>query len=790
MLSTTLYALGLLCRFGALYLAARVVWLRFSWRFCIVMFGVTWISVQPMLQFFFAESSDYISEIQQPTVFFVSSVIALFAVYQLHAILVDNERYAKNATDESERFGRRQSILLSLAKLKSPDLAAALTALAEANAEELGMQRLGVWVFNEDRSAITSLIILDQGVVKTTPEKLFAKDYPVYFAGIEDGGLVIAHNARHHATTFEFTETYLKPNNIYSMLDIPIRVEGELVGVICHEQTRAPRHWTLEDQDFSHSIADLCAIALTTDKKRRIEAKLQASERHLSNTQDVGQFSSFRWDQKKQEVFWSGEVIRKLSFESENQPPYDYIRTRLEPSYLETFEDIFQRAAKKETPLRARVKSKAEYGGEFFEIRAAYREDEQSPGGCFEGTLQNITDQVAAEHETQKLEGQLIQSQKMESIGTLAGGIAHDFNNILTPILGYTDIAISQLEPDSPIKETLQEVLHGSLRAKDLVEQILVFGRRGDEKKEPLDLQDTLNSVLKLVRPTLPATIDIEIDIVPGYKMVEADSTQMVQVLLNLCTNAWHAMESRGGTLTFQLMPAMRNGKEMVAVEVTDTGVGIETELVKRIFDPFFTTKDVGVGTGLGLSVVHGIVTKLDGEIIVSSEPGATSFTVFLAAIEPTPKLPMTLHEPLPVTLPTQFIETGVAEEPDTTPAKSASILLVDDDIAVARTLESMLISLGYQTDVYLNGVEALECFQHGEQNYDLLVTDLTMPNMSGIELIRKIREQTPLLPVLVVSGYAEEQVMEQIIGIDHCHIVGKPVMKADLAMAIRKELL
>jgi len=785
MISTLLYALGLLCRFGAIYFAAKIVKLRFSWRFFAVSFGVASLSVRPILQFFFAASSEYISEPPQPSMFFITGCLALFVTYQLYTILLDNERYAKKATVESERFGRRQSILLSLAKLRSHDLPSALGALVEANAKELGVQRVGVWIFNEDKSAITSLIMLDQGIVKTAPEILSAKDYPAYFAGIEDGGLVVADDARHHATTFEFAETYFKPNNIYSVLDVPIRVEGELVGVVCYEETCTTRHWTLEDQDFGHSIADLCAIAMTTDKKNQMEAKLQASERHLSNTQNVGQFGSFRWDQKKQEVFWSGEVIRNIGFESGRLPPYEYIRNRIDESYLKIYEDTFQRAMKKETPLRARIKTKAEYGGEFFELRAAYREDEQSRDGCFEGTVQNITDQVTTEHETQRLEGQLIQSQKMESIGTLAGGIAHDFNNILTPILGYTDVAMSQLEPDSPIKETLQEILHGSLRAKDLVEQILVFSRRWDEKKESLDLQDTLNSVLRLVRPTLPATIDIDIDIVPGYKMVEADSTQMVQVMLNLCTNAWHAMKSRGGTLTLKLMPAIRNNKEMVALEVTDTGAGIETDLLKRIFDPFFTTKDVGKGTGLGLSVVHGIITKLDGEISVTSRPGATSFTVFLTATDEIPKPAKSLPGKLAGTL----AETELSEERNTMPANSASILLVDDDIAVAQTLEAILISLGYKADVYLDSVEALECFQRGEQHYDLLLTDLTMPGMSGIELIRNIRELAPLFPVLVVSGYAEEQVKEQLIGLDHCHIIGKPIMKADLALAIKKEL-
>jgi signal transduction histidine kinase/CheY-like chemotaxis protein len=780
MLSITLYALGLLCRLGALYLAIRIVRLRFSWRFFVVMFGIAWLSVRPIFQFFFAESSEYISELPQSSVFFNASLLALFVIYQLYAILVDNERYAKKETDESNRFGRRQSILLSLAKLRSPDLTTALAALVKANAEELDTPRLSVWIFNEDRNAITSLIILDQGIVKTAPEELLAVDYPSYFAGIEDGGLVVADNARHHSATFEFTETYLKPNNIYSMLDVPIWAEGELIGVICHEQTRAPRHWTVEDQDFGHSIADLCAIAITTDNKRQMEERLRNSDRYLSDAQNVGQFGSFRWDLANQESFWSGEVIHQLGFHDGEQPSFNSIRIRIEDEYVEMYEGLIQQAANKETPLRVRVKSKAEYGGDFFEIRAAYKSDDQSPDGCFEGTVQNITDRVAVEHGTQRLEEQLIQSQKMESIGTLAGGIAHDFNNILTPILGYTDIALSQLEPGSPIKETLQEVIHGSLRAQDLVKQILVFSRRWDEKKVPLDLQETLESVLRLVRPTLPATIQIEIEIVPGYKMVEADSTQMVQVLINLSTNAWHAMESSGGKLTLKLMPATRNGRDMVALEVTDTGVGIETEALNRIFDPFFTTKDVGKGTGLGLSVVHGIITKLGGEIRVTSRPGNTRFTIFLAATDPTPGLVGPGNE---------NNKEDREKEVDTTRSKSRSILLVDDDVTVAQTLESMLTSLGYRTDVYQNSVEALESFKRGEQHYDLLVTDLTMPGMSGIELIQKIREHAPQLPVLVVSGYAEDHVNEQLIGLGRCRIVSKPIMKADLAIAIKREL-
>ena len=248
---------------------------------------------------------------------------------------------------------------------------------------------------------------------------------------------------------------------------------------------------------------------------------------------------------------------------------------------------------------------------------------------------------------------------------------------------------------------------------------------------------------------------------------MDADATQMIQVLVNLCTNAWHAMEPNGGNLTIKLYPS--TDQPLTILEVTDTGSGIESAASKRIFEPFYTTKEVGKGTGLGLAVVHGIVTKLGGTIEVISEPG--KFTTFKLS------LPTTDSRPIPrtVTIPAQ--------------RQSASILLVDDDEAVAGTLNSMLTDLGYKVDVHIDSQKALQCFTEASSNYDLVLTDLTMPNLSGIELTRKIREHSPDLPVFIISGYGADQVHQQIADLEHCYIVSKPIIKDDLARALDKEL-
>ncbi|MEW6499987.1 MAG: response regulator [Thermodesulfobacteriota bacterium] len=385
--------------------------------------------------------------------------------------------------------------------------------------------------------------------------------------------------------------------------------------------------------------------------------------------------------------------------------------------------------------------------------------------------------------EQKQLAVQLQQAQKMQAIGTLAGGIAHDFNNILGAVLGYTDLALLEIpEENQVLRERLEAVLHAGMRAKGLVGQILAFSRQSETRRDPLEIGPIVKEALKLLRASLPATIEIRQEIGRSPAVVLADPVQLHQVLMNLCTNASHAMRQEGGTLTVRLdevamgadlaqrHPDLKPGS-YIRLTVRDTGHGIEPSVMARIFEPFFTTKEVGEGTGMGLAVVHGIVKEHGGAIEVSSEAGeGTSFAVYFPRYElAPPEVPAVPELPLP--------------------RGSERVLFVDDEPVLARLGEVMLGRLGYRVAAFTSSVEALQALKKQPSGCDLVVTDLTMPRMTGLELTKRIRALRPELPVLLCTGYSEAAVEEaaKAIGIDHC--LRKPLVLRELAMAVRETL-
>ena len=342
-------------------------------------------------------------------------------------------------------------------------------------------------------------------------------------------------------------------------------------------------------------------------------------------------------------------------------------------------------------------------------------------------------------------EAQLIQAQKMEAIGTLAGGIAHDFNNILASIMGYAELAILDVETNTELHEYLKEVMVAGTRAKDLVRQILTFSRQTEKELRPLRLELILTEVFKLLRASLPATIEIRQNITTESPVL-ADSTQIHQLIMNLCTNAAHAMEQRGGTLTVELKDVELETELIektsnvapgayVKLTVSDTGYGMTPAVMDRIFDPFFTTKEKGKGTGIGLSAVHGIVKSHGGEITVTSTPGkGSTFIVFLPR----------LNEDL--------VEDELLEE--TKPAGKEHILFVDDEQSIVNIGKKMLTRLGYKVNACTGSQEALELFNLQPQKFDLVICDMTMPVMTGEELALKLREIRPNIPIILCTGH------------------------------------
>jgi len=374
------------------------------------------------------------------------------------------------------------------------------------------------------------------------------------------------------------------------------------------------------------------------------------------------------------------------------------------------------------------------------------------------------------EKEKTKLEDQLMQLQKMETIGTLAGGIAHDFNNILTPILGYTEMALEELSEESVLRYDIEQINSAATRGKDLVQQILTFSRQVDFDKKPLKLDDVVKEVLKLIRASFPSNIEIRQELDTSCGTVLADSTQMHQIIMNLCTNAYHAMMSHGGVLLVKLDMATVQKDTFVRLTISDTGHGMDKRTVERIFEPFFTKKEVGSGSGLGLSVVHGIVRNYNGSIVVESEPGkGSTFMIYLL----------------------QHSEEFVPEKDLSQKVKkgNGSILFVDDEKEITFMGKRMLESIGYSVDIKTDSQAALQDFKKDPNKYDLLVTDQAMPKMLGTELIRKVKQIRPDLKCIVITGYQDSIPKNAIGQYDISDIISKPLILSEFSELIRKVL-
>ncbi len=397
-----------------------------------------------------------------------------------------------------------------------------------------------------------------------------------------------------------------------------------------------------------------------------------------------------------------------------------------------------------------------------------------------EGFVEDISERKRAEEEKEKLETQLRQSQKVEAIGLLAGGIAHDFNNILQPIIGYTEMQLLELSPSSPQRENLEQVLNASLRAKELIRQILVVSRSTQEQQRiPMDLSLIIKEALKLLRSSLPASIEMKQKIRKGVAL--ADPTQIHQVLMNLCTNAAHSMDGKG-ILEVRLSPVDLSECDLadqsifdlkpgpyLRLTVSDTGCGMDAETMERIFDPYFTTKDVGKGSGMGLAVVNGIVKRHQGAVTVQSGPGkGATFTIYIPRVDVEPEATMQFED-LPL-------------------HGSERILLVDDEPAVIAMAAIMLGQLGYKLTSRTDSVDALEVFRSSPDEFDLVITDYTMPKLTGLDFASELMRLRHDIPILLCTGFSEKMTSGHVkeLGIE---LLMKPYNVRQISQAVRRIL-
>ncbi len=571
-----------------------------------------------------------------------------------------------------------------------------------------------------------------------------------------------------------------------SIMYAPVRWEARVIGILSL-QSYTPGRYGASDLEQFQTLANHCAAAIA---RINAEASLRKNEERLRLAMQSARMGSWEIDLATNRLLASAEAaaVYGLSGDALSGSPTNLATGVAEPEAGILRDLLYHLLQGTTLDIDHMHRLILADGTERWLELKGRRERSAEPGsrGRIIGVTTDITSRQRAEAERAKLEEQLRQSQKLEAIGTLAGGIAHDFNNILTAILGNADLATFDVGPDHPAHEFLEKIKQSGQRARDLVRRILAFSRPHETHRQPTALPPVVEEVVKLLRSTIPASVEITVRAAPQTPLVEVDSTELHQVLLNLGTNAAHALAGRPGRIDFHLAehhieadekrePIGLKPGRYARLTVSDNGQGIPAEILPRIFDPFFTTKGPGEGTGLGLSVAHGIVRASGGTITVQSTVGTgTAFELFLPAA----------LEAAPVERPAG----AVAAKPSAPPAKPGQrLLLVDDEELLVFAAEKILARSGYTVTSFTRPLAALAAFRAAPERFDLVVSDLSMPEMSGIALASELLRLRPELPVVLISGYLRPADREaaRIVGIRE--IIEKPMTPQDLLPVIAR---
>ena len=562
-----------------------------------------------------------------------------------------------------------------------------------------------------------------------------------------------------------------------AFLGVPLTDSGKTIGLVAvgnREGGYGPEH-----QQILETLAPAIVQALLRKRaesevhKSRDELELRVQERtedirRQADLLELAHSAIFVRDLDSRITFWNAraqELYGWTKAEALGKVSYTLLKTQF-PVPFEEHMKVLTKEGRWEGELLHTTKDGRQIT--VLSRHALQRDKDGNPAAILEINL-DVT-------EARRTEQELRQAHKMEALGTLTGGIAHDFNNILAAIIGFTELSEERAPKGSPEEHRLRRVKEAGLRGRELVKQMLTFSRKTEIQKQPLQLSTIVTEAMKLLRASIPSTVSINFKIDSTSDLVLADPTQMQQVLLNLCTNAAHAMREKGGTLDIGLSDhsvstadGMKPGPYLRLV-VHDTGVGIPADIVDKIFDPFFTTKAQGEGTGLGLSVVHGIVKQHDGYITVESTPGkGSTFTVYLPKVAERPEARRVEDGP---------VQTG-----------HERVLFVDDEEALVEMGEDILAELGYEVTSRMNGREALVLFRLDPSRFDLVITDQTMPEMTGIELAREILTIRADMPIIMCTGFSH------LVDADRARAAGirafamKPLTKREIARTIRQVL-
>ncbi len=672
--------------------------------------------------------------------------------HSFNAMLTAINAGDRRMLERDARLVRQNTGLTQLARRELADEAGfdgELHEFTELVAEGQETARVSVWLFDESGGAIICADLYEREHRRhTAGGRLARADFPVYFQALDLGETINAADALTDPRTREFADSYLHPHGIGALLDAPIRWRGRLVGVLCHEHIGGCREWHADEAALANIVAERIAHLLERRETLRVDAALHESDARfrdfISQAQDA--IFTLSLDGRIQSV---NDTARRITGWDMNTWLGHRFQRILLPEDVPLAERKFAAVIAGGSPASFELQIRTRTGGI---VTLEFAVSPQRKGNQIVGLLgigRDVTERNQAAGARLKLEEQLRHSQKMEAIGTMAGGIAHDFNNILTAIIGNAQLAEFDTASTHPARQYLEQTIIASHRAKELVQQILAFSRRQEQKLGPVSLAQVVKESLKLLRPVIPSTIRIESRLPENLPPVLADATQLQQVVVNLATNAAHAMEEQGGRLELTL-DEIEVDLEMVALDpklkpgrfvkfaVTDTGIGMSPAVLQKIFDPFFTTKQKDKGTGLGLAVVHGIVQQHGGVISVYSTEGAgTTFTLYLPVAEAAPAVP---RPPAPAAA-----KPGVGQ----------AILVVDDEAQVLEVTSAVLRRHGYRPVAYQDPRQALAAFRECPAGWQLIITDQLMPDMKGTMLAAEIWKIRPGIPIILASGFA-----------------------------------
>tara|TARA_R110002072_G_scaffold1780_13_gene14953 strand:+ start:29383 stop:31530 length:2148 start_codon:yes stop_codon:yes gene_type:complete len=552
--------------------------------------------------------------------------------------VTNRQKNAADLVEQNQRLATSQGLLLELVRDASTTLDETLEKYLSVAAIQLAMSRTGIWQLDDKRELLTCTLMIRNGESITENTTMVAADHPLFFSALHNNQIISVSNLDDELSYLDLDLDYMIDRNIGAVLYAPININGELSGVISLEHSGGPRQWNREDREFSRYITDLCAVAFISDENQTTRAKLDEIESLLAEARKIGQLGSFIWYFEDDQLVFSNEIVEVLGTENPIPQNIQELCDRINPINQQEFiEDAH------EATQLGRRRWQGTYSFNWAENDTRYCElvAQQSildGRPALKGTVQDVTRRIRTEKENKVLQQRLLQSEKLETIGTLARGVAHDFNNLLTPLIGYAELLAADFQEEDRRLTYTGQIIQSGLRAKHLIEQLLTFSLHQQTNNPLVDIHAVMEDILQSIRLKIKSTIMLETNLEEDSRTLRANSGQIRQILMNLCLNADAAMKGNG-VINVKLYPETAaalprshesDDRAFVAIEVQDNGPGIDETYIKHIFEPFFTTQGIGEGSGLGLSVVHGIVKQHGGEIEITSVPGRTAVTIYL----------------------------------------------------------------------------------------------------------------------------------------------------------------